>query len=67
VADRLARLSPEQRNALRMRVVEELEYPEVARRLQASEEAARARVSRGLRQLAAELDQSAPDTEWSRM
>jgi RNA polymerase sigma factor (sigma-70 family) len=66
VADQLARLSSEQRDALRMRVVEELEYPEVARRLQVSEQAARARVSRGLRQLAAALDQTALATEWSR-
>jgi RNA polymerase sigma factor (sigma-70 family) len=66
VADQLARLSPEQRDALRMRIVDELGYPELARRLQVSEETARARVSRGLRQLAAALDQSALDSEWSR-
>ena len=66
VVEQLARLSPEQRDALRMRVVDELGYPEVARRLQVSEEAARARVSRGLRQLAAALDQPALDSEWSR-
>lgn len=65
VADQLARLSPEQRNALRMRIVDELEYPELARRLHVSEDAARARVSRGLRKLAAALDQSPLDCEWS--
>jgi RNA polymerase sigma factor (sigma-70 family) len=58
VADRLDRLSEEQRSALTMRVIDELEYAEVAERLQVSEEAARARVSRGLRQLAATLGQS---------
>jgi RNA polymerase sigma factor (sigma-70 family) len=36
VADQLARLSPEQRDALRMRIVDELGYPELARRLQVS-------------------------------
>ena len=66
VTDQLARLSPQQRDALRMRIVDELGYPEVARRLQVSEDAARARVSRGLRKLAAALDQSALDSEWSR-
>jgi RNA polymerase sigma factor (sigma-70 family) len=66
VADELDRLSVEQRDALRMRVVDELDYPEVARRLQVSEEAARARVSRGLRRLAAALNQSALDSEGSR-
>jgi RNA polymerase sigma factor (sigma-70 family) len=65
VTDQLARLSQEQRDALRMRIVDELGYPEVARRLHVSEEAARARVSRGLRHLAAGLDQSALDCEWS--
>jgi RNA polymerase sigma factor (sigma-70 family) len=66
VTDQLARLSPEQREALRMRIVDELGYPELARRLQVSEDAARARVSRGLRKLAAALEQSALDSEWSR-
>ena len=54
--DQLARLSSEQRDALRLRVIEELSYPEVAERLAVSEEAARARVSRGLRQLASSVD-----------
>ena len=44
-------LSPAHRDALRLRVVEELPYPEVARRLAISEAAARARVSRALRAL----------------
>jgi RNA polymerase sigma factor (sigma-70 family) len=47
----LERLSDEQREALQLRVVEEMPYPEVARRLGVSEQAARARVSRGLRTL----------------
>ena len=50
------RLSADQREALRLRVIEELPYPEVAQRLDVSEDAARARVSRGLRQLAASVD-----------
>jgi RNA polymerase sigma-70 factor (ECF subfamily) len=47
----LGRLSDEQREALQLRVVEETPYEEVARRLGVSEQAARARVSRGLRTL----------------
>ncbi len=47
----LARLSAEQRAALQLRVVEQLPYDEVARRLELSEPAARARVSRALRTL----------------
>jgi RNA polymerase sigma factor (sigma-70 family) len=47
----LGRLSDEQREALQLRVVEEMPYEEVARRLGVSEPAARARVSRGLRAL----------------
>jgi RNA polymerase sigma factor (sigma-70 family) len=47
----LERVSLEQREALQLRVVEEMPYDEVARRLGVSEQAARARVSRGLRTL----------------
>lgn len=47
----LSRLSDEQRSAVQLRVVNELPFAEVARRLQISEEAARLRVSRGLRTL----------------
>jgi len=54
----LERLSQAQREALQLRVVEELPYTEVARRLDISEMAARARVSRGLKALAAGLDRS---------
>jgi RNA polymerase sigma factor (sigma-70 family) len=56
VAHGLEALSAEQREAVRLRVVEELPYSDVARRLSVSEEAARARVSRGLRALAETLD-----------
>jgi RNA polymerase sigma-70 factor (ECF subfamily) len=52
----LANLPVDQRRALLLRVVEELPYCEIARRLEVSEETARARVSRGLRALAASLD-----------
>jgi RNA polymerase sigma factor (sigma-70 family) len=51
----LSELPPAHRDALRLRVVEELPYPEVARRLAISEPAARARVSRALRALAEPL------------
>ncbi len=57
VADALAALAADQREALRLRVVDELDYPSVARHLGVSEPTARARVSRGLRRLAAALEQ----------
>ena len=41
---------------MRLRVVDELGYPAIATRLGISEQAARARVSRGLRALAGALD-----------
>lgn len=47
----LARLSADQREALRLRVVEERSYQDVAEVLGLSEATARARVSRGLRAL----------------
>ena len=49
--EQLRVLNPEQREALRLRVVEDRPYPEVAIALGISEQAARARVSRGLRAL----------------
>jgi RNA polymerase sigma factor (sigma-70 family) len=52
----LHRLSEAQRYALQLRVVEELPYDEVARRLGTTEPTARARVSRGLRALAVALE-----------
>jgi RNA polymerase sigma factor (sigma-70 family) len=54
----LERLSPAQQDALRLRVIEELPYPQVATRLCISEGAARARVARGLKALAAALDRN---------
>jgi RNA polymerase sigma factor (sigma-70 family) len=52
----LDRLSDEQRDALRLRVVEDRSYEDVARLLGITEQAARARVSRGLRALARSLE-----------
>jgi RNA polymerase sigma factor (sigma-70 family) len=49
-------LSDDQRDALRLRVIDERPYDEVARSLGVSEQTARARVSRGLRRLADALD-----------
>lgn len=56
VRDALERLSSEQRDAVELRVVEELDYGVVAGRLGISEDAARARVHRGLGALAAALE-----------
>lgn len=52
----LSRIGPDQRQALELRVVNELPYPEVARRLGVSEQTARARVSRALRALESGLE-----------
>lgn len=57
----LARLSAQQRTALQLRVVEDRPYSEVAVLLGVSEQAARARVSRGLRALAAGLERYRPE------
>ncbi len=51
----LVQLPDAQREAVRLRVVEELEYEEIAARLRCSVEAARMRVMRGLRALEQEL------------
>ena len=56
LAEELSRLGGDQREALRLRVVEERPYPEVARALGVTEATARARVSRGLRALTAALE-----------
>jgi RNA polymerase sigma factor (sigma-70 family) len=48
-----------QADAVRLRVAEDLPYPEVARRLGCSEDAARARVSRGIARLTAEMGATA--------
>lgn len=54
----LSGLSAEHREAVQLRVVEELPYPRIAAQLGISEQAVRARVSRGLRALALALDRS---------
>lgn len=54
--DALAELNADQREALKLRVIEERSYPEVAAELGISEQTVRARVSRGLRALAGALD-----------
>lgn len=51
LAERVEQLAPGQREALRLRVIEERPYAEVAAQLGISEETARARVSRALRAL----------------
>lgn len=56
LAKAVAALTDDLRSAVLLRVVDELPYPDVAARLAISEQAARARVSRGLRQLADVLD-----------
>jgi RNA polymerase sigma-70 factor (ECF subfamily) len=55
VAAEVEQLGGESRSALRLRVVEECSYAEVAAALGVSEQTARARVSRALRQLASRL------------
>ena len=59
----LADIPGPQQEALRLRIVDGHSYPEVARRMGVSEEAARARVSRGLRTLAGTVDIAADDFE----
>jgi RNA polymerase sigma factor (sigma-70 family) len=51
ITEALETLRDDHREALRYRVIEQLSYPEVARRLSCSEDNARQRVSRGLRRL----------------
>lgn len=63
VAAELEALSEKHRDAVRLRVVDELSYAQVAERLEISEPAARARVSRGLRALSRALEPSVPSTE----
>lgn len=60
VTEVFADLPPEQREALRLRVVDEHPYRDVAAALGVSEDAARARVSRALRQIADTIDLSRP-------
>lgn len=63
VAAQLEALNADQRTAVHLRVVEELPYPEIAARLGVSEQTVRARVSRGLRTIAAELERRQIPTE----
>ncbi len=56
VAAAFVQLSDDQRDALRLRVIDERPYPEVALTLGISEQTARARVSRALRSLADATD-----------
>jgi RNA polymerase sigma factor (sigma-70 family) len=65
IAEALGTLREDHRDALRYRVLDELAYPEVARRLGCSEANARQRVSRGLRRLAVVLQEQGlqPATE----
>lgn len=60
VADAFATLPPEQREALRLRVIDEHAYRDVAATLGVSEETARARVSRALRRIADLIDMPTP-------
>jgi RNA polymerase sigma-70 factor (ECF subfamily) len=56
LARSVATLPEETREAITLRVLDELSYPDVAARLAISEQAARMRVSRGLRALGRVLD-----------
>ena len=56
VAREMGTLTDEHREALQLRVVEQLEYDDIARQLAITEPAARARVSRGLRTIGRALD-----------
>jgi RNA polymerase sigma factor (sigma-70 family) len=57
LVEALATLGDEQRDALQLRVIDELSYPDVASRLGCAESAARQRVSRGLRRIAIVLQE----------
>lgn len=57
LAEALETLAGDQREALRLRVIDGLPYPDVAARLGCAETAARQRVSRGLRRLALVLQE----------
>jgi RNA polymerase sigma-70 factor (ECF subfamily) len=52
LVEALETLSHDQREAMRLRVIDELSYAEVAERLRCTEQSARQRVSRGLRKVA---------------
>jgi RNA polymerase sigma-70 factor, ECF subfamily len=61
----MSTLSEPVRAAVRLRVVDELPYLEVAQMLRISEQAARARVSRGLSSLADALDSQRTEEAWA--
>lgn len=63
VRQELEKLSGAQREALQLRVIDDLDYGEVAAQLEISEEAARARVARGLSALATALNQHETEFE----
>jgi RNA polymerase sigma-70 factor (ECF subfamily) len=63
VVEAFGRLSDDQRQAMTLRVIEGRPYEEVAQTLSCSEQAARARVSRGLRRLAGLLEGGAAGTK----
>jgi RNA polymerase sigma-70 factor (ECF subfamily) len=52
LVEALDTLSDDQREAMRLRVIDGLGYAEVAQRLRCTEQSARQRVSRGLRKIA---------------
>ena len=56
LSEALTQLTSAERDAVRLRVIEQLDYATVAARLRCSEQAARARVHRGLTRLAATLE-----------
>jgi RNA polymerase sigma factor (sigma-70 family) len=56
LGEALAQLTATERDAVRLRVIQQLDYATVAMRLSCSEQAARARVHRGLARLAATLE-----------
>ena len=57
IAEAMASLREDHRDALQYRVIEQLSYSEVARRLSCTEDNARQRVSRGLRRLGVVLQE----------
>jgi RNA polymerase sigma-70 factor (ECF subfamily) len=63
VASHLGDLSHEQQEALRLRILEEQSYEEMAINLGINEQAARARVSRGMRALADRLRDEADEIQ----
>jgi RNA polymerase sigma-70 factor (ECF subfamily) len=63
VASHLSDLSHEQQEALRLRILEEQTYEEMAEHLGINQQAVRARVSRGMRTLADRLQTEAADIQ----